>query len=152
MSISFKKTILNNAEVILDLQQQCFKKDFLEYEDYETNPYCETLEDVKRDIYTNQHFTIFLDDNIVGVFEIKEKTNSQHLYKLFVSQNEQNKGIGKAVMNMILEKFTNKNKWTVYTPHKNFRNHHFYESLGFEKYGEAILSDKLTLFKYAKYN
>ncbi|POF46267.1 GNAT family N-acetyltransferase, partial [Staphylococcus pseudintermedius] len=40
----------------------------------------------------------------------------------------------------------------VYTPHKSFRNHHFYESLGFKKYGEAILSDKLTLFKYVKYN
>ena len=53
---------------------------------------------------------------------------------------------------MIFEKFTNKNKQTVYTPHKNCRNYHFYESLGFEKYGEAILSDKLTLFKYAKYN
>ena len=55
-------------------------------------------------------------------------------------------------MKMIFEKFTNKNKQTVYTPHKNCRNYHFYEFLGFEKYGEAILSDKLTLFKYAKYN
>lgn len=55
-------------------------------------------------------------------------------------------------MKMIFEKLTNKNKWTVYTPHKSFRNHHFYESLGFKKYGEAILSDKLTLFKYVKYN
>ena len=59
MSISFKKTILNNAEVILDLQQQCFKKDFLEYEDYETNPYCETLEDVKRDIYKSTFYYFF---------------------------------------------------------------------------------------------
>ncbi|MCD8872656.1 GNAT family N-acetyltransferase (plasmid) [Staphylococcus xylosus] len=152
MAIYFKKTILKNADFILDLQKQCFKNDFLEYKDYETSPYCETLEDLQHDITTNQHFTIFLEENIVGAFEIKEKHNSQHLYKIFISQNEQNNGIGKLTMKMIFEKFTNKNKWTVYTPHKNYRNHHFYESLGFEKYGEAILSDKLTLFKYVKYN
>ncbi|HDV6090325.1 TPA: GNAT family N-acetyltransferase, partial [Staphylococcus pseudintermedius] len=94
----------------------------------------------------------FLDENIIGAFEIKEKKDSQHLYKIFISPNKQNNGIGKVVMKMIFEKLTNKNKWTVYTPHKSLRNHHFYESLGFKKYGEAILSDKLTLFKYVKYN
>src|SRR5699024_9984230 len=169
MAIYFKKTILKNADFILDLQKQCFKNDFLEYKDYETSPYCETLEDLQHDITTNQHFTIFSEENIVGAFEIKEKHNSQHLYKIFISQHEksphcetfeyiqtdittnqhftmiseenivgafeikekhnsqqlykifisqheQNNGIGKLTMKMIFEKFTNKNKWTVYTP------------------------------------
>src|SRR5699024_4655234 len=112
MAIYFKKTILKNADFILDLQKKCFKNDFLEYKDYETSPYCETLEGLQHDITTNQHFTIFSEENIIGAFEIKEKHNSQHLYKLFISQNEQNNGIGKLTMKMIFEKFTNKNKWT----------------------------------------
>ncbi|GAB0347891.1 hypothetical protein JPSP56_12770 [Staphylococcus pseudintermedius] len=152
MAVYFKKTTLKNADFILEMQKQCFRNDFLEYEDYETSPYYKTLEDLQNDICTNHHFTIFLDENIIGAFEIKEKKDSQHLYKIFISPNKQNNGIGKVVMKMIFEKLTNKNKWTVYTPHKSFRNHHFYESLGFKKYGEAILSDKLTLFKYVKYN
>ncbi len=39
---------------------------------YLTSPYCETLEDLQHDITTNQHSTIFSEENIVGAFEIKE--------------------------------------------------------------------------------
>lgn len=39
---------------------------------YLTSPYCETLEDLQHDIITNQHSTIFSEENIVGAFEIKE--------------------------------------------------------------------------------
>jgi hypothetical protein len=79
---------------------------------YLTSPYCETLEDLQHDItnHKTQHSTIFSEENIVGAFEIKRKHNSQHLYKIFISQNEQNNGISKLTMKMIFEKFTNKNK------------------------------------------
>ena len=39
---------------------------------YLTSPYCETLEDLQHDITTNQHSTIFSEENIVGAFETKE--------------------------------------------------------------------------------
>ncbi|REA74584.1 GNAT family N-acetyltransferase, partial [Staphylococcus pseudintermedius] len=47
MAVYFKKTTLKNADFILEMQKQCFRNDFLEYEDYETSPYYETLEDLQ---------------------------------------------------------------------------------------------------------
>jgi len=38
----------------------------------------------------------------------------------------------------------------VYTPHGNVLNHKFYEKLGFVKYGEAEISEKLSLYKFKK--
>ncbi|WP_242439316.1 hypothetical protein [Staphylococcus delphini] len=89
MGVYFKKTTLKNADFILEMQKQCFRNDFLEYEDYETSPYYETLEDLRNDICTNQHFTIFLDENIIGAFEIKEKkTVNIYIKFLYLRMNK----------------------------------------------------------------
>ncbi|MGO1989726.1 GNAT family N-acetyltransferase [Mammaliicoccus vitulinus] len=150
MDITLKNSSLNDSEIILNLQKQCFKDDYMLYKDDETSPYCENIDDIELGIIHNHHFTIVSQDKIVGVIEIKETKDRYHLYKLFVQEKLQGKGIGKNIVKKIFNILSKEKYWTVYTPHKNFKNHYFYESLGFKKYGEARVNEDLNLFKYIK--
>lgn len=134
----------------MKLQKRCFKDDYKIYKDDETSPHCETIDDIEFGIIHNHHFTILSQDNIVGAIEVKESSHRYHLYKLFVDEKQQGKGIGKNIVNQIFNILSKEKNWTVYTPYKNFKNHYFYESLGFRKYGEAKVSETLKLFKYIK--
>lgn len=43
--------------------------------------------------------------------------------------------------------------WRLHTPYKNYRNHHFYEKMGYKKIGETVPKvDKVGfyLFEYEK--
>lgn len=119
------------------------------YKDDETSPYLQTIDDISVSIDKDEHFSIFFGNHLVGAIVIKLKENKNHLYLLFVDPKYQNKGIGKQAVKFV---FTNYRKelWTVYTPFKSYKNHHFYESFGFKKYGESEITEKLTLFKYKK--
>ncbi|OAB32511.1 hypothetical protein PMSD_16105 [Paenibacillus macquariensis subsp. defensor] len=73
-----------------------------------------------------------------------------HLDKLFIHKDYQGKGIGISSMLFIEQQFANVMIRTLYTPHLSFRNHHFYEKLGYEKVKEVQLTSKLKLFKFQK--
>lgn len=150
MDVTLKDSSLNDAEVILKLQKQCFKDDYMFYQDDETSPYCENIDDIKLGIIQNHHFTIVAQNKIIGVIEVKEARDRYHLYKLFVHEKQRGKGIGKNIVRKMFNILSKEKYWTVYTPHKNFKNHYFYESLGFRKYGEDSVTDDLKLFKYTK--
>lgn len=141
---------LKDSEVILKLQKQCFKDDYMFYKDDETSPYCENIDDIEFGIIHNHHFSIVSQDKIIGVIEVKEAKDRYHLYKLFVHEKQRSKGIGKNIVNKMFNMLSKEKYWTVYTPHKNFKNHYFYEALGFEKCGEARITKYLKLFKYIK--
>lgn len=119
------------------------------YRDDETSPYLQTIDDISISIDKDEHFSIFFGDHLIGAIVVKLKEDKNHLYLLFVDPKYQNKGIGKVAVEFI---FTNycKELWTVYTPFKSYKNHHFYEKLGFEKYGEAKITENFFLFKYKK--
>ncbi|PTE76079.1 hypothetical protein BUY89_13490 [Staphylococcus equorum] len=150
MDITLKNSSLNDSEVILQLQKQCFKEDYMFYKDDETSPYCENIDDIEFGIIHNHHFTIVSQDKIIGVIEVKEAEDRYHLYKLFVHEKQQGKGIGKHIVNQVFNILSKEKCWTVYTPYKNLKNHYFYESLGFKKYGEARVTEDLKLFKYIR--
>ncbi len=40
--------------------------------------------------------------------------------------------------------------WELVTPFDRYRNHHFYQKMGYKKIGEYIHSDKLILFNFKK--
>ncbi|KRG10827.1 hypothetical protein ACA31_02425 [Staphylococcus sp. NAM3COL9] len=134
----------------MNIQQQCFKADYKFYKDDETSPYCENIADIEFGIIHNDHFTILSQDKIIGAIEVKETKDRYHLYKLFIDEAQQSQGIGKMIVNQIFNILSKEKHWTVYTPHKNLKNHYFYESLGFKKYREDNISKNLNLFKYIK--
>ena len=152
MKLEFRKTIDEDIDILLKIQSQVFQDDLIKYEDFDTNPACETFEKLQDNIRKYQHYTILDSEikGIIGAIDFRGDNERMHISKLFVHEEYQNKGIGTSSMLFIENQFPNVKLWTLYTPHLSFRNHHFYEKFGYLKVKEVQLTPKLKLFKYQK--
>lgn len=151
MTLILTKSTQQEAPTLLAIQKQAFQADLLTYEDITSSPVNETLERLHFKIQQFEHFTIWVDKEIIGGIDIRKLANSNYrLNRIFIADAFQNKGLGSQIMQLIEDKFPDARSWTLDTPHLNTRNHHFYEKLGYVKVGEHQISDKLTLFDYEK--
>lgn len=150
MALIFRKSTLEDIESLLPIQKASFQEDLEKYEDFETNPACETKEKLAENIKRYHHFTILDGDTVIGAIDVRGNDERMHIDKVFISPESQNKGIGTASIQFLEEKFPNVKLWTLYTPYLSFRNHHFYEKFGYKKVKEVQLTSKLILFKYEK--
>ncbi|HAS6391353.1 GNAT family N-acetyltransferase [Vibrio vulnificus] len=71
---------------------------------------------------------------------------------VYIAQKYQNKHIGSEVMHLIEIQYSHIKYWSLLTSYKSYRNHHFYEKLGYKKVGEfqPDASDEFMVFEYAK--
>lgn len=72
---------------------------------------------------------------------------------IYIEKASQNKGIGAKAISFIEGEFSQAKRWRLHTPYKNYRNHHFYEKMGYRKIGETTpKEDKggFYLFEYEK--
>ena len=78
--------------------------------------------------------------------------NEMKIEYLFIIPKYQGKKIGATVMALIEKENKGITKWFLLTPYKDYRNHYFYEKLGYEKVGEIqpIEKSEFTLFQYEK--
>jgi GNAT superfamily N-acetyltransferase len=105
-----------------------------------------------------KHTYIKISDvnEIVGGIIVHDKSDGEYfLDTLFVRPNYQNLGVGRQAVMHIEEMLSNAKKWSLVTPYRDFRNHHFYESLGYVKVGEIPVQSEgmdpdFTLFQYEK--
>ncbi|MFJ7666858.1 GNAT family N-acetyltransferase [Lysinibacillus sp. NPDC097195] len=151
MEITIQRTTEDEATVLLAIQKEAFLEDLTRYHDHETNPANETISRLRTKIQNYTHFTIWLQDEIIGGIDIRELNN--HVYRLnriYLAKAQQNKGFGSHIMHWVENQFSCALEWHLDTPHLNTRNHHFYEKLGYQKVGEHRISETLLLFDYVK--
>jgi len=149
MEISIERAKADDAAKLIDVQNKGF------YEDYQKYGHCPSykepvgriIEFIKNDIV----YKIVLDDEIIGdvIIRIRENQN-YYLRVIAVIPEYWNQGVGTKVMKYIEEDNQDAKKWSLVTPHQSFRNHHFYEKMGYKKAGEIIHSEKLVLWEYEK--
>ncbi|TCL62739.1 acetyltransferase (GNAT) family protein [Hydrogenispora ethanolica] len=99
------------------------------------------------------YFKILYQAKIVGGVVIFSRENGHyHLGRIFIAPSHQNLGIGAAALRALEERFPDARKWTLDTPYRNVRNHHFYEKLGYMKVGETEpdAGNGFYLFLYEK--
>ncbi|OCA90335.1 hypothetical protein A8F94_00045 [Bacillus sp. FJAT-27225] len=150
MTIVFRKSVLGDIIHLLSIQKAAFQEDLEKYQDYDTNPACETPEKLAENIKKFYHYTILDGEKIIGAFDVRGNDNRMHIDKIFIDPSIQNKGIGTSAIHFIEREFPNVKLWTLYTPSLSFRNHQLYEKLGYKKTKEVQLSPKLILFKFEK--
>lgn len=67
-----------------------------------------------------------------------------------VSKEYQNQGIGAKAISFLENEFPDAKCWRLYTPYKNYRNHHFYEKMGYKKLEKQNPEKKRMGFSYMK--
>ncbi|MFD0047978.1 GNAT family N-acetyltransferase [Actinomycetes bacterium NPDC127524] len=151
MNLQLRRTKLEEADVLLNIQQAAFKDDLLRYGDFSTSPAAETKRMLAHRIRYSHHYTIIADGRIAGGVDIMKITKHHYrLFRIFLDTAFQNKGLGEKVMMLAEGKFPDVVMWSLNTPQDNQRNRHFYEKLGYELVGESKVNDRLSLLEYEK--
>ena len=88
---------------------------------------------------------------IIGDIQIIENPDKNYYLRVIsITPEYQGLGIGQKSIEYIESELCDAKEWNLITPFKSFRNHHFYEKMGYQKIGEYKHSEVLVMYKYRK--
>lgn len=140
-----------DAENLRDLSVDAFIGNFERYGHYP--PGLESLDWHQDKVKNGIYYKILYAGNVIGgVTLIKENQYDMEIEYLFIGQAYQDKKFGSALLGLLEKEHAEVKKWMLFTPYKDFRNHHFYEKNNYIKTGEAspVENSDFKLFKYEK--
>lgn len=133
--LEFKKASVDDIEEYMKAKIEAFADDVetygfgpTGYDDYEKE-----IENIKN--YPT--YEIVLDGKIIGGITCCNAGEFYWLGGIYIIPEYQNCGIGAKAIAFIESEFPDAKCWRLHTPHKNYRNHHFYEKMGYKKIGET---------------
>ena len=139
-----------NAEAIFELQRLAFRRQALLYDDPALPPLVQTLEELRTDFRTHTFLKAVTGDRIVGSVRGRVEGDVCFVSRLIVHPEVQNRGVGKALMRAIEERFDSVVRYELYTGHKSVKNLALYEGLGYVRFREEPQSDKVMLIHMRK--
>lgn len=155
MEIELVRLSVNDAEMLWKMQVKSFADLLEKYQDYDTNPACETLEKIiwRLEQPERYFYIIYSNQTPVGaicVVDNKDGLTNKRISPLFVLPEYRNQGIAqKAIMKA--EEIHGSENWELSTILQEKGNCCLYEKLGYKKTGETLeINDKLTLVFYEK--
>ena len=120
--------------------------DFINYLVLVFCPFSAFEQSIRR-IYST--YKIVLDGKIIGGLTCCNAGEYYWLGGIYISKAYQNQGIGAKAIAFLENEFPDAKCWRLHTPYKNYRNHHFYEKMGYRKIGETEpKEDKNGFFLY----
>jgi len=149
MEIIFMRAEIVDASKLIEVQNMSFADDFEKYG--ECPAYNETEENMLDMIRNVIVYKIIGNEEIIGNVILRNRGNGEYYLKIIaVIPSYQNLGIGTKAIKFIENDNKQVTDWSLITPEQNYRNRHFYEKLGYTKFGEDKHSERLTLIKYKK--
>lgn len=149
--VKLDKAKVEDAEVLKSISVLAFTSDYEQYGSYP--PGIESLDWHKSAIEKGHYYKISYDGEIVGgIYVIPSVNDLIKIKYFFISDVYQNKSIGTTTMELIEQKYSKAIIWALVTPYKAYRNHHFYEKIGYSKVGEVQpdAKNEFKVFKYKK--
>ncbi len=126
---------IKDANELRNVCIKAFEEDKLLYG--ERPPELDTTIWHKRNIAEGLYYKIIEDNIIVGGLKLfLLQDGHMRLGTIYIDPDYQNRGIGSKTLKFIENQFPNVKKWSLDTPYKSYRNHHFYEKLGYSRVGE----------------
>lgn len=115
-------------------------------------PGYDSLESQIKSIKEKHYYKILDGEKIIGGMSIGDIGEGNYwIGSIYIDLEYQNRGIGSMAMSFLEDEFPQAVKMTLETPYLSFRNHHFYEKMGFKKVGETEPDENcIYLFKYEK--
>ncbi len=132
MEVSFRKAVMSDAELLVDIYNAAFYSDYIRYG---TCPaYGKTKEMMEKSILDYPKFLILCDGRPAGSVSCKETENGVYeIGCLCVIPEYQGKGIGTAAMEFIKTQIPGRKKITLVTPADKTENVKFYtKKCGFD--------------------
>lgn len=126
---------IEDARELTNVCIKAFEEDKLLYG--EMPPKLDTVMWHKQNILAGQYYKIIEDNIIVGGIKLFHLQNGyMRVGTIYIDPDYQNRGIGSEALKFIENQFSKVKIWSLDTPYKSYRNHHFYEKLGYSRVGE----------------
>lgn len=135
--ISIRKAEEKDAEQLLAVKIRAFREEVALYGGGPLD--FDSMDHQLENIRESHYYKILDDENtIIGGLGVRDKGDGVFwLCSIYIDDKFQNRGLGTLAMRFLDHEFPTAKKWVLETPCLSFRNHHFYEKLGFIKVGET---------------
>ncbi|MFM2484326.1 GNAT family N-acetyltransferase [Celerinatantimonas yamalensis] len=149
--VSLELATLEDAEILKLISMDAFSPDFEQYGSYP--PGIESLTWHASEVEKGHYYKIVNNDKVAGgMLAVPAHDSDIEIKYFFIAKEFQNRQIGSTAMHLIEAKYPSMTVWNLVTPSKAYRNHHFYEKLGYLKIGESQLdlNKEFKFFEYQK--
>ena len=142
---TIKKAEKSDLRQILELQYLAYQSEARSHDDFSIPPLKQTLEEVEQE-FAKGVFLKAIDENgvIVGSVRAYDDDNTAYIGKLIVQPKMQSQGIGTKLVAAIEQEYLDM-RYELFTGYKSAKTIRLYEYLGYVKFKEQKVSDKLTL-------
>ncbi len=155
MDIQLFKAELKDAQTIWEMQVKSFQKLLDKYQDFETSPASETVDNVRRRLEqenTYYYFICMADEKVgaVRVIDYHKENENKRISPIFVLPEFQGQGIAQKAIRLC-EAVHGSKGWELDTILQEKGNCHLYEKMGYHATDRTEkINDKLTLIFYHK--
>ncbi|MBN1981830.1 MAG: GNAT family N-acetyltransferase [Chitinivibrionales bacterium] len=141
----------NDANEILSLQKRAYLQEVeLNDNNFNIPPIQQDLESIKNDFRSNTVLKAKSGDHIVGSVRALQVDDTCFIGRLIVEPIYQKKGIGRKLLHIIEELFSNASVFELFTGAKSMRNREFYKNAGYIETEEYDSPDGTRLIKLRK--
>ncbi|MBN2499529.1 MAG: GNAT family N-acetyltransferase [Anaerolineales bacterium] len=137
---------------ILALQKLAYTSEAELIDDYTIPPLHQTLEEIQAEFAEQVFLKVEHENEIVGSVRGYVQDGTCYIGKLIVHPQAQNQGLGTRLLKAIEGHFSEAQRYELFTGWKSVKNLYLYEKLGYERFKEVKVSDKLTLVYLQKLN
>ena len=153
MKISLKQATESDAGAIQKIQSKAFSALLLKYQDYESSPAAESVDDIFRRFH--QHFTdyylIMLGEESIGMIRVCNFGVECRLSPICILPEYQGNGYAQQAMARMEARYPNAQKWELDTIMQEEKLCYLYEKVGYRKTGRVDhLKDGMDLVFYEK--
>lgn len=155
MKVELLRANIGDAKELHAMQVKAFKELLEKYQDFNTSPANENVENVEARL--KQDFTFYyficIGQQKVGAIRIvdkKETGKNKRISPIFILPEFQGKGIAQKAIRLCEEMHGNGN-WELDTILQESKNCHLYEKMGYRQTGKTeAINERLTLVFYEK--
>lgn len=134
-----------DAREIWELQKAAFYKQAILYNDFTLPPLIQTIDELENDFQKYHFLKALYQGKIVGSVRGAVTGATCAISRLIVHPDHQNNGIGRKLMHAIEHKFSDVQRYELFTGHRSEKSLALYGKLGYHEFARKRESESVTL-------
>ena len=153
MEIQLRKATEDDLRKIHYIQVKSFAQLLLKYEDFESSPAAESLEDIRqrfRQPFTD-YYLILLEDQEIGLLRVCDFGENCRLSPICILPEYQGRGYAQRAMEIMESLYPHAHLWQLDTIAQEMKLRHLYEKMGYRRIEKTEqIKDGMELVYYEK--
>lgn len=150
IDILIERAEVDDLPEILSLQHIAFISEAELFGTRDIEPLTATLDDLIQEYHNGVVFKMVYKNTIIGSIRVRIDATSVYIGKLMIHPDYQRQGLGTRLL-LEMERFFPGRRYELFTSTRSVKNIRLYEKLGYRRFKECQVTDKL-IFVYLEKN